>query len=110
MSSVKSAGISMRLLWMSALSAATLLASPAAQTDSAEDDIRQARAQSNAAIARHDAVALGSYLADNFVITISTGAIERSRQEHIDSFKAHFAEFPDVVYVRTPTTITISES
>ena len=98
-----------RVLWMAALGAATILTSSVAQTGSAEEAIRQTRAQSNAAIARHDAVALGSYLADNFVITISTGAIERSRQEHIDSFKAHFAEFPDVVYVRTPTTITISE-
>jgi ketosteroid isomerase-like protein len=80
---------------------------------SAGDDaetIRELRAQSNAAIARHDAAAVGSFLSEDFVITISTGAIERSRDEHIQSFAAHFEEFPDVVYVRTPSSIQLSDA
>ena len=74
------------------------------------ESIRELRAQSNAAIERHDAVAIGSFLHDDFVITISTGAIERSRDEHIRSFAAHFEEYPDVIYIRTPTSIEVSEA
>lgn len=73
-----------------------------------EDTIRSLRMQSNNAIANHDADAVGSFLADDFVITISTGAIERSRDEHVSGFAAHFAAYPDVVYLRTPTTIKVS--
>ena len=79
----------------------------------AEDDaetIKTIRMKSNDAIARHDVDALQSYLDDDFVITISTGAIERSREEHGKSFAAHFEEYPDVVYVRTPSEITLSEA
>ena len=93
--------------------AALLLAASSAVTAVAGDDaetIRALRAQSNEAIARHDAEAIRSYLAEDFVITISTGAIERSRDDHIESFERHFAEYPDVVYVRTPSRIRISES
>jgi ketosteroid isomerase-like protein len=79
----------------------------------AEDDakaIQTARMKSNEAIARHDVNALQSYLDEDFVITISTGAIERSRDEHGRSFAAHFDEYPDVIYVRTPSKITLSEA
>ena len=78
-----------------------------------EDDtkaIQTARMKSNEAIARHDVNALQSYLDEDFVITISTGAIERSRDEHGRSFAAHFDEYPDVIYVRTPSEITLSEA
>lgn len=68
------------------------------------------RSQSNEAIAQHDAAAVGSFLADEFVATISSGAIQPGRKEHVGNFAEHFAQFPDVVYVRTPTTITISKS
>ena len=79
----------------------------------AEDDakaIQTARMKSNEAIARHDVNALQSYLDEDFVIAISTGAIERSRDEHGRSFAAHFDEYPDVIYVRTPSEITLSEA
>ena len=72
--------------------------------------IRQLRHESNAAIARHDVEAIQSYIAEDYVITISTGAIERSREEHGESFAAHFAEFPDVRYIRTPSKITLSDA
>jgi ketosteroid isomerase-like protein len=74
------------------------------------EEIEIIRMKSNEAIARHDVEALQSYLDDDFVITISTGAIERSREEHGNSFAAHFEEYPDVVYVRTPSEITLSEA
>ena len=79
----------------------------------AEDDakaIQTARMKSNEAIARHDVNALQSYLDEDFVIAISTGAIERSRDDHGRGFAAHFDEFPDVIYVRTPSEITLSEA
>jgi ketosteroid isomerase-like protein len=84
----------------------------AATTSWAEDDadtIRALRMASNEAIARHDVDTLQSFLDKDFVISISTGAIERSRAEHGRSFALHFEQFPDVVYVRTPLEITLSE-
>jgi len=74
------------------------------------DVIRSNRLQSNVAIARHDVNAIQSFIDDDYVITVSTGSIERSRAEHGESFQAHFDEFPDVVYVRTPAEITVSET
>lgn len=74
------------------------------------DSIRAARMKSNEAIVRHDVDALQSYLDEDFVITISTGAIERSRDEHGRSFALHFEQYPDVVYVRTPSEIVISDA
>ncbi len=81
-----------------------------AGADDDADTIRNLRMASNAAIASHDVDAVQSFLDDDFVISISTGVIERSRNEHGDGFAAHFAEFPDVVYVRTPAKITISKA
>lgn len=74
------------------------------------DNIRAAREKYNAAIARHDADALKSFLDEDYVITISTGYIQRSRNEYVSSFATHFEEFPDVVYVRTPTDIALSNA
>ena len=90
---------------------ALLMLALAATTAWASDDIeaiQSTRMKSNAAIARHDVDTLQSALDEDFVITISTGDIERSRDEHGRSFAAHFEQFPDVVYVRTPTEITLS--
>jgi ketosteroid isomerase-like protein len=90
-----------------AYSACVTDATPASGESAA---IRSLRAASNAAIAAHDAGAVASFLDEDYVITISTGAIERSRREAVESFAAHFVEFPDVVYVRTPTEIIVSET
>jgi len=79
----------------------------------ASDDveaIQTIRMESNAAIARHDVDALQSFLDEDFVITISTGAIERSRDEHGRSFALHFEQYPDVVYIRTPSEIILSKA
>lgn len=100
----------MRTLWLVVVSAGVTLGAQDALSENDAETIRSIRAQSNEAIARHDAASVGSFLAEDYVITISTGAIERSREEHIDSFAAHFEQYPDVVYVRTPTTISTSES
>jgi ketosteroid isomerase-like protein len=86
------------------------LGAAAARADDGAELIRTLREQSNEAIARHDAEAIGSFLSDDYVITVSTGAIERSRDEHVKSLAQHFEEYPDVLYVRTPSQIAISEA
>jgi hypothetical protein len=53
---------------------------------------------------------LQSFLDEDFVITISTGEIERSRDEHGRLFALHFEQYPDVVYIRTPSDITLSKA
>ena len=75
------------------------LCGTAVWADDDAEEIQTIRMKSNEAIARHDVDALQSYLDEDFVITISTGAIERSRDEHGKSFALHFDEYPDVVYV-----------
>ena len=89
-----------------------LLAWIAAKANAENDteSIRALREHSNEAIARHDANAIGSFLSNDYVITISTGVIVRSKDEHVRSFAEHFEEYPDVVYVRTPSQITISDA
>jgi ketosteroid isomerase-like protein len=86
------------------------LCGTAAHAQDSPETIRAIRMQSNAAIARHDVESFQSFLDDDYVITISTGVIQRSRDEHVSSFAAHFAQHPDVVYVRTPTEIVFSEA
>ena len=86
------------------------LAGTTSVADDDEDTIRALRMESNEAIARHDVDAVQSFLDEDFVISISTGAIERSRAEHGKSFALHFEQFPDVVYVRTPSEIVLSDA
>lgn len=71
--------------------------------------IHAARKAFNEAIAKQDTAAMRAFLAEDYVITISNGDIERSRDAHIKSFAAHFEQYPDVVYVRNPTAIQVSE-
>jgi len=92
------------VLLVLALAAATVWASDDAEA------IHAIRMKSNDAIARHDVVALQSFLDEDFVITISTGAIERSREAHVKSFAQHFEQYPDVVYIRTPSEIALSKA
>jgi len=75
-----------------------------------EKSIRSAREGSNQAIAQHDVDGIVSFLDDEYVITISSGVIENGRETAAESWAGHFAEFPDVVYVRTPEEVTISSS
>ncbi len=74
------------------------------------DTIRALRAESNEAIARHDIEAVQSFLDADYVITISTGVIERSRDEFSKGMASLFERYPDVVYVRTPSKITLSDA
>ena len=74
------------------------------------DAIRTARAESNRAIARHDVEGIVSFLDVEYVITTGSGVIEGGRDGADESWAQHFVEFPDVVYVRTPSEVTLSSS
>jgi ketosteroid isomerase-like protein len=95
--------------WIIAL-LALVLSGTAVPDEGDTQTIRNARMKYNDAIAQHDAAALQSFLDEDFVITISTGAIQRSRDEYVDSFAAYFDRYPDVIYVRTPSEITLSSA
>ncbi len=100
----------MNVIWTIALAVTMCLLSEMSFAGDEGQVIRDLRMQSNEAIKKHDADALKSFLADDYVITISNGAIERSREEHVESFASHFAQYPDVVYVRTPSNIIFSSA
>lgn len=81
-----------------------------AQTDTDAERIRALRAQSNAAIARHDVPAILSFLDDEFHVTAGSGTMFQGVDEMGDAFARQFAEFSDVKYVRTIESIEISAS
>lgn len=72
--------------------------------------IRFTRESSNQAIARHDSEGVVSFLDSEYVITTGAGVIQQGREGENTSWAKHFAEFPDVVYVRTPAEVTLSSS
>lgn len=74
------------------------------------DSIRSLRAKSNQAIAAHHVDAIISLLDDEYVISASSGDILQGRAENAASWTGHFAEFADVVYVRLPADVSISEA
>jgi ketosteroid isomerase-like protein len=86
------------------------LAAPSAtaQTGSDQELIRQARAASNQAIARHDVPAIVAFLADEFQVSASNGSFIRGREEMGNAFAGRFAEFRDAVYVRTPESVEVN--
>ena len=81
-----------------------------AQAPSDEVLIRQARAASNQAIARHDVSAIVGFLADEFQVAASNGSFMRGREEMGNAFAGRFAEFRDAVYVRTPESVEVNPS
>jgi ketosteroid isomerase-like protein len=93
-----------------ALLLACLAAPPPAAGQAPSDEvlIRQARAASNQAIARHDVPAIVAFLADGFQVSASNGTFMRGREEMGNAFAGRFAEFRDAVYVRTPETVEVN--
>jgi len=87
-----------------------VLTASAVWAESDAENIRAERMKYNDAIAKHDAVVMQSFLDEDYVITISTGAIQRSREEYVSSFASYFDRYPDVVYVRTPSEIIPSSA
>ncbi len=79
-----------------------------AQVASDEEQIRGARTESNQAIARHDVAGILDLLEGDYHVSTSTGAFLSSRAEMGEAFAARFAEFEDVLYVRTPESVEVS--
>ena len=72
-----------------------------------EQMIRDARAASNAAIAKHDADAIATFWLDDIHITTSTSAQASGRAPNRDRMAQQFQRRPDTIYVRTPSTIDV---
>jgi ketosteroid isomerase-like protein len=74
------------------------------------DAIKAARAASNRAIAGHDTDAIVSFFDKEYVITTGAGSILSGRDAQAGSWDEHFDQFPDVVYVRSPADVRLSEA
>ena len=79
----------------------------AAQVLSDEQLIREARARSNAAIAAHDPAAMARVWMPDLHVVSSTSAQVAGREANQQRMSRQFANRPDTLYVRTPTTIDV---
>lgn len=82
------------------------VASAASQTPA--DDVRSLRNQSNAAIARHDVEAVVSFLDAEYQITVGSGELFHGRVAESEGWRAEFAQAADLVYVRSPESVEVS--
>jgi len=79
-----------------------------AQGEPDVERIRDARAQYNDAIARHDVPAIVSFLDEEYQITTSLGQLQQNRDEEAAGWQELIASRQDLLYVRSPETIEIS--
>jgi ketosteroid isomerase-like protein len=78
-----------------------------AQSNQAERTIRQRRATSNAAIARHDTGGIGAILAEDLVVVTSNSVHAVGRTTNLTRFADQFRTRADVVYERTPEQVRV---
>ena len=96
------------IVWVTAL---VLVAAPAAaQSNAHADRIRALRAESNAAIARHDLSGMVALLDDEFHTTSGKGGMLRSADAVVAALGQQFEQFDDLVYVRNMESIEVSTS
>ncbi len=69
--------------------------------------IRESRATSNAAIAKHDTAGIARFWMDDIHITTSTSAYSTGKAPNADRMAQQFQRRPDTIYVRTPSTIDV---
>jgi hypothetical protein len=72
-----------------------------------ERAIRDGRAASNAAIAKHDTAGIGAILAVNVVVVTSNSVHGIGRATNLQRFAEQFRTRPDVIYLRTPDEIRV---
>ena len=84
-----------------------LAAGAAAHSQSDELVIRDSRAASNAAIAKHDTAGIAAFWMDDIHITTSTSAHATGRAPNQERMAQQFQRRPDTIYVRTPSTINV---
>ena len=87
-----------------------LVVSPPILGQSAADEIRSLRSQSNAAIARHDVKGIVDLLDVEYQITTGSGTLSQGRSAESEAWATVFARAADIVYVRTPVSIEVSSS
>lgn len=80
-----------------------------AQASPHEGAIRQLRASSNAAIARHDTGGVGAIFATDVVVVTSNSVHGIGRANNVQRFADTFRTRPDVVYLRTPDEVRVFE-
>jgi len=71
--------------------------------------IRNARADSNDAIARHDVAGIVSHLDEDYQVTTSLGQLLQRPNGETDSWQQLIATRENLKYVRTPESIEISD-
>jgi ketosteroid isomerase-like protein len=79
----------------------------AAQSPSDESAIRNSRAASNAAIAKHDVGGIAGFWMEDIHITTSTSAHATGRGPNQERMSQQFQRRADTVYVRKPSTIDV---
>ena len=80
-----------------------------AQGDAAREQVHTTRAQYNDAIARHDVQAILSFLDDEYQVTTSLGQLLQGRDQEAIGWQELIESRQDLVYVRTPESIEISD-
>jgi ketosteroid isomerase-like protein len=87
-----------------------VVASPTfAENDSNEDQIRKTRIQYNEAIARHDVPGIISILDEEYQITTSLGQLSQGRDKESIGWHELFASRQELLYVRSPESIEVSD-
>lgn len=80
-----------------------------AQIVSDAEHIREARAESNEAIARHDVEGIVSFFDKEYQITTSLGQLSQDVTGEADDWRALIASRENLLYVRTPESIEVSK-
>ena len=83
---------------------------PPMRGQSAADKIRSLRAQSNAAIVRHDVKGAVALLDVEYQITTGSGELSQGRSAESEAWAKEFARAADLIYVRTPASIDVGSS
>ena len=79
----------------------------AAQTPSDESTIRESRAASNEAIAKHDRAGIARFWMPDIHITTSTSAQATGSGPNQERMAQQFQRRPDTIYVRTPSIVEV---
>jgi len=75
-----------------------------------ETIIRDSRAASNEALAAHNAAAFAQILKDDSTVVAASGKVTQGRAARQQEIESRWKAQPDLVFVRTPTSIEISRS
>ena len=80
------------------------------KNDKEVEIIKSSRAASNAALAKHDIVGMSKYWLDDLVLIRGNSSHLTGKDTIVATWRKLFNESPKVVYIRTPTQITVSNN